>query len=45
MSSAAVTPTSGSNKIGNASVTIPVVDGEVLLGTWQKVLFAEFDRA
>ena len=31
--------------VGNASVTIPVVDGEVLLGTWQKVLFAEFDQA
>ena len=31
--------------IGSASVTIPVVDGEVLLGIWQKVLFAEFDQA
>ena len=31
--------------IGSASVTIPVVDGEVLLGTWQKVLFAELDQA
>ena len=25
------------------SVTIPVVDGELALGTWQSVLFAEFD--
>jgi secondary thiamine-phosphate synthase enzyme len=31
--------------VGSASVTIPVVDGEVLLGMWQKVLFAEFDQA
>lgn len=31
--------------VGGASATIPVVDGEVLLGTWQKVLFAEFDQA
>lgn len=31
--------------VGTASVTIPIVDGEVLLGTWQKVLFAEFDQA
>jgi secondary thiamine-phosphate synthase enzyme len=31
--------------VGSASVTIPVVDGEVLLGTWQKVLFAELDQA
>jgi secondary thiamine-phosphate synthase enzyme len=30
---------------GSSSVTVPVVDGEVLLGTWQKVLFAEFDQA
>jgi len=30
---------------GTASVTVPVVDGEVLLGTWQRVLFAEFDQA
>lgn len=30
---------------GTASVTIPVVDGEVLLGTWQRVLFIEFDQA
>jgi len=30
---------------GSSSVTIPVVDGEVLLGTWQRVLFAELDQA
>ena len=31
--------------VGAASATIPVVDGQVLLGTWQKVLFGEFDQA
>lgn len=30
--------------VGSASVTIPVVDGQVLLGTWQKVLYAELDQ-
>ena len=30
---------------GTASVTVPVVDGQVLLGTWQRVLFIEFDQA
>lgn len=30
---------------GASSVTIPVVEGEVLLGTWQRVLFAELDQA
>jgi secondary thiamine-phosphate synthase enzyme len=30
---------------GSASVTVPVVDGEVLLGRWQKVLFVELDQA
>lgn len=30
---------------GATSVTIPVVDGEVLLGLWQRVLFAELDQA
>jgi secondary thiamine-phosphate synthase enzyme len=30
---------------GQPSVTIPVVDGEVLLGQWQRVLFAELDQA
>lgn len=31
--------------IGSATVTIPVVDGQVLLGTWQKVLYGELDQA
>ncbi len=31
--------------IGAASATIPVVDGQVLLGTWQKVLYVELDQA
>ena len=31
--------------IGSASVTVPVVDGQVLLGTWQKVLYVELDQA
>jgi secondary thiamine-phosphate synthase enzyme len=31
--------------IGSASVTIPVVDGQVLLGTWQRVLYTELDQA
>lgn len=31
--------------VGTASQTIPIVDGEVLLGTWQKVLFGELDQA
>ena len=26
------------------TVTIPIVDGEVLLGMWQRVLFAELDQ-
>ncbi len=30
---------------GSTSVTIPVVDGEVVLGQWQRVLFAELDQA
>jgi secondary thiamine-phosphate synthase enzyme len=30
---------------GSSSVTVPVVEGEVLLGTWQRVLFAELDQA
>lgn len=30
---------------GQPSVTIPVVDGEVLLGQWQRILFAELDQA
>lgn len=31
--------------IGSSSVTVPVVEGEVLLGTWQRVLFVELDQA
>jgi secondary thiamine-phosphate synthase enzyme len=31
--------------VGTAAVTIPIVDGEVLLGRWQKVLFGELDQA
>jgi secondary thiamine-phosphate synthase enzyme len=31
--------------IGSASATLPIVDGEVLLGTWQRVLFLELDQA
>lgn len=30
--------------VGNTSVTIPVVDGEVLLGRWQRLLFLELDQ-
>ena len=30
---------------GSASVTVPVVEGEILLGTWQRVLFGELDQA
>ena len=30
---------------GSASATIPVVDGQLLLGTWQKILFGELDQA
>ncbi len=31
--------------LGSASQTIPVVDGKLLLGRWQKVFFLELDRA
>tara|TARA_B100001123_G_C14965303_1_gene889387 strand:- start:278 stop:679 length:402 start_codon:yes stop_codon:yes gene_type:complete len=31
--------------IGQSSVTLPVVEGEVLLGQWQKVMFVELDQA
>jgi len=31
--------------LGNASQTIPVVDGELKLGRWQRVFFVELDRA
>lgn len=30
---------------GQPSVTVPIVDGEVLLGQWQRVLFVELDQA
>jgi len=31
--------------VGQPSVTVPVVDGEVLLGQWQRILFLELDQA
>ncbi len=31
--------------VGSPSVTIPVVEGEVVLGQWQRILFAELDQA
>jgi secondary thiamine-phosphate synthase enzyme len=31
--------------LGSASQAIPIVDGELLLGRWQKVFFCELDRA
>jgi secondary thiamine-phosphate synthase enzyme len=31
--------------LGSASQTIPIVDGQLLLGRWQKVFFCELDRA
>jgi secondary thiamine-phosphate synthase enzyme len=31
--------------VGSSGVNVPVVEGEVLLGTWQKVLFVELDQA
>ena len=31
--------------VGQSSVTIPVVDGEILLGRWQRIMFAELDQA
>ena len=31
--------------VGQPSVTVPVVDGEVLLGQWQRVMFIELDQA
>ena len=31
--------------VGQPSVTIPVVDGEILLGQWQRVMFVELDQA
>jgi secondary thiamine-phosphate synthase enzyme len=31
--------------LGSASQAVPVVDGELLLGRWQRVFFVELDRA
>lgn len=31
--------------VGQPSVTIPVVDGAVLLGRWQRIMFLELDQA
>ncbi len=31
--------------VGSTSVTIPVVEGELMLGRWQRILFAELDQA
>lgn len=30
--------------VGSSSVSIPIVDGEVLLGQWQRVLYVELDQ-
>lgn len=30
---------------GQPSVSVPIVEGEMLLGQWQRVLFAELDQA
>lgn len=31
--------------VGSASVAVPVVEGELLVGRWQRILFAELDQA
>lgn len=31
--------------IGSTSQTIPIIDGEMLLGRWQRIFFLELDRA
>ena len=31
--------------LGSAGESIPVGDGELCLGTWQRVLFIELDRS
>jgi secondary thiamine-phosphate synthase enzyme len=31
--------------VGQPSVTVPIVEGEVILGQWQRVLFVELDQA
>jgi secondary thiamine-phosphate synthase enzyme len=35
----------GQMLVGSASVSVPVVDGELLLGTWQRVMFLELDQS
>lgn len=30
---------------GSSSLTIPIVDGEVMIGQWQRVLYVELDQA
>ena len=30
--------------VGSSSITVPIVDGEVLLGQWQRLLFVELDQ-
>lgn len=30
--------------VGSTTVTVPVVDGELILGQWQRVLFVELDQ-
>jgi secondary thiamine-phosphate synthase enzyme len=31
--------------VGQPSVTVPIVDGEMILGQWQRILFVELDQA
>ncbi len=31
--------------VGSTSVNVPIVDGELVLGRWQRVLFVELDQA
>lgn len=31
--------------VGSASVTVPVVEGELLVGRWQRIMFVELDHA
>jgi secondary thiamine-phosphate synthase enzyme len=31
--------------VGSASEIVPIVEGQLLLGRWQRVFFCEFDRA
>jgi secondary thiamine-phosphate synthase enzyme len=35
----------GQMLVGSSSVTLPVVEGELLLGRWQRVMFLELDQA